>query len=98
MPVPKRGKAKHRIRHTYVRTYGHLTKVFGTYVRRGPKVRVGSKLGNTFSTKMLFRSVLVVTGLIYNIKAISPVVSNNEKTPLVKIETIPESLRPSAIR
>ena len=88
MPVPKQGKAKHCIRHTHIRTYGHLTKVFGTYLRRGLKVRVGSKLGNTFSTKMLFRSVLVVTGLIYNIEAIGPVVSNNEWTPVVNSQRV----------
>ena len=45
--------------------------------------------GNTFSTKMLFGSVLIVyTGLIYNIEAIGPVVSNNELTPVVNSQRV----------
>ena len=55
---------------------------------RGPKVRV-HRSGNTFSTKMLlFGSVLLVTGLICNIEAVGPTVSNNEWTPVVNSQRV----------
>lgn len=45
--------------------------------------------GNTFSTKMLlFGSVLLVTGLICNIEAVGPTVSNNEWTPVVNSQRV----------
>merc|ERR1712018_658677 len=61
---------------------GHTKK------HRGPKVRV-HRSGNTFSTKMLlFGSVLLVTGLICNIEAVGPTVSNNEWTPVVNSQRV----------
>ena len=50
---------------------------------QGPKVRVG-RAGNTFSTKMLFRALLICGSLfLCYVEAVGPVVSNNEWTPVV---------------